>query len=98
MLIFSSEKYDMEEYYHDCHCNISRSKPMGDAGCSCFMFKRARKAEIELKEANELLRSAFAIAERNGASTNWEAWRNQLRIALNRQHKILYPVNEKALV
>lgn len=46
---------------------------------------------VALKEANGLLRSAHSIAERNGSQTNWEAFRGQLKKALDKQHAILYP-------
>ena len=49
----------------------------------------------EIKESNDLLRSAFMIARRDGIETNWEAWRKQLDIALERQHKMIYPRGEK---
>lgn len=50
--------------------------------------------EAEIKASNDLLRSAFMIAKRDGKETNWEAWRKQLEIALTRQHKMMY--GEKA--
>ena len=40
-----------------------------------------------LMNANELLRSAYAIAQRNGEQTNWEAFRGQLKKALDAQHE-----------
>ena len=43
----------------------------------------------ELKEANTLLRSAYSIAERSGAETNWEAFKNCLTDALKRQSLLL---------
>ena len=46
--------------------------------------------EAEIKESNDLLRSAFMIAKRDGKETNWEAWHNQLSVALARQHAIIY--------
>ena len=46
-----------------------------------------KRYETMLLEANELLRSAYAIAQRNGEQTNWEAFRNQLKQALEAQHK-----------
>lgn len=56
--------------------------------------KYLAKKSIELKtckqlllEANELLRSAYAIAQRNGEQTNWEAFRTQLQKALQAQHE-----------
>ena len=51
--------------------------------------------EAEIKESNGLLRSAFMIAKRDGKETNWEAFRNQVSIALERQHKMMYPKGEK---
>ena len=51
------------------------------------------EAEFEFEQANSLLRSAYAIALREGKDTNWEAWRNQLLKELKRQHKIMYPGN-----
>ena len=51
--------------------------------------------EAEIKESNDLLRSAFMIAKRDGKETNWEAWRKQLEIALTRQHKMMYGKDEK---
>ena len=49
-----------------------------------------RKNELERKftfpkEQNELLRSAHEIAKRKGASTNWEAFENNLRKELLRE-------------
>jgi cell division protein FtsB len=37
------------KYYHDLHCNSSRDIPMGEGGCSCLMYQRARKAEAQVK-------------------------------------------------
>ena len=49
----------------------------------------------EIKESNDLLRSAFMIAEREGKETNWEAWKKQLEIALARQHVMMYGKNKE---
>jgi hypothetical protein len=43
----------------------------------------------ELAKANSLLRSAYSIASRNGADTNWESFRNQVGKLLNDEHEIL---------
>ena len=42
-----------------------------------------------LEEANDLLRSAYAIAEREGAYTNWPAFRKRLEEVLVRQSQLL---------
>lgn len=47
--------------------------------------------EKEMKSSNELLRSAYQIALRKGADTNWEAWLVQLGKELERQHKVMFP-------
>ena len=54
-----------------------------------------KRLKDEVKESNSLLRSAFMIAKRDGKETNWEAWRKQLNIALERQHKMMYPQEEE---
>ena len=51
---------------------------------------KLKRLESEIKESNDLLRSAFMLAKRDGEGTNWEAWRKQLEIALARQHAIIY--------
>lgn len=56
---------------------------------------RKQELEAEIKESNDLLRSAFMIAKRDGKDTNWEAWHNQLSVALARQHAMMYGKDEK---
>ena len=56
---------------------------------------KLERAEAEIKESNDLLRSAFMIAKRDGKETNWEAWRKQLDIALARQHAMMYGNDKK---
>jgi hypothetical protein len=45
----------------------------------------------ELEKPNQLLRSMWQIAERDGYKTNWEDFRKQLKTELEREHKIMYP-------
>ena len=54
------------------------------------LTQRVRELEEEVKESNGLLRSAYQIAKRDGKDTNWEAFRNQVYIALVRQHEQMY--------
>ena len=42
-----------------------------------------------LTEANDLLRSAHAIAERGGNDTNWDAWKKRLETVLVKQNMFL---------
>ena len=49
-----------------------------------------RRLSDTLKEANEICRSAHEIAKRDGAETNWEAFRNRLSVALTNQHSVMY--------
>jgi hypothetical protein len=44
-----------------------------------------------LAEANEVCRSAYQIAARGGAETNWAAFTTRLEGALERQHGLMYP-------
>ena len=61
------------------------------------VYGKLKRAEAEIKESNDLLRSAWMIAKRDGNETNWEAWRKQLDIALARQHTMMYGDSEQAL-
>lgn len=44
-----------------------------------------------LESANEICRSAFAIADREGQTTNWQAFRARAKESLAIQHRVLYP-------
>lgn len=44
----------------------------------------------ELRAANELLRSAYAVAARDGFETNWPAFRTHLKSALVKQSVLLH--------
>lgn len=44
-----------------------------------------------LIEANDVLRSSFEIATREGKETNWEVYRNRLKSVLGHQYDYLYP-------
>ncbi len=43
-----------------------------------------------LEEPNQLLRSAYQIAKRRGEGTNWEAFEQQLKLELEREHQIMH--------
>jgi hypothetical protein len=53
------------------------------------MSETITELRFEVAESNGLLRSAFAIALRDGNETNWEAFRKQLDIALVRQLEMM---------
>ena len=60
-------------------------------------FSEQYQAEVSelkefLKEANCALRSAAAVAQRDGEFTNWDYFRSRLAAVLLSQHKYLYPV------
>jgi len=48
---FVPTKYiiEMNEYYHDVHCNTNRHEPMGCEGCSCYMFQKLIAAQTCIK-------------------------------------------------
>ena len=58
------------------------------------LIEEIKRLTRALEEANGMCRSAFQIAERDGAETNWNAFREGLRVALANQHAILHPKSE----
>ena len=44
-----------------------------------------------LEEANQMLRSTWQIAERDGATTNWGAFKARLHKVLESEHRLMYP-------
>ena len=56
------------------------------------LHERMKKFETLLEDANSLLRSAHSIAQREGIQTNWKAFGDQVRDALEAQHEMMHPV------
>jgi len=54
----------------------------------------ADEIEKMLIESNDALRSAMQIAMRDGAKTNWSAWRQTLADLLQRQHAMTNALRE----
>lgn len=48
-----------------------------------------------LIEANSLLRTAHHIACRQGARTNWDAFQDRVKEALDRQHELMFLRNNE---
>ena len=46
-------------------------------------------------EQNDLLRSAFAIAQRKGETTNWQAFENKVKAALLKDAGLTSDCNEQ---
>jgi hypothetical protein len=75
----------------------------GDIGeyADCWLKANAAKVELlfqrqeseRLKEANEVLRSCYSVAERHGVSTNWEPLIARIKKVLADQHKVMYPAS-----
>jgi hypothetical protein len=59
-------------------------------GYSCKVNRLTRY----LREANEVCRSASAIAKRDGENTNWGSFKDLLSKVLKKQHNLLYPNKE----
>ena len=49
------------------------------------------RLKLELKEANEALRSAYSVAIRSGVHTDWPNFSKRLENILHRQHLFMYP-------
>ena len=44
----------------------------------------------ELKEANQVLRSAYSISKREGKECNWDAFNKTVSALLEKHHAIIY--------
>lgn len=53
------------------------------------------KSQAALADANDLCRSALAIAKRRGQKTNWAAFERKLEDSLRRQHEAMYTKPEE---
>ena len=51
-----------------------------------------------LKDANSICRSAYAIAQRKGCNTNWDSFVGSVQASLERQHKVMFPVDSHRTV
>lgn len=51
---------------------------------------------IQLKKANDILRSVSSIIDRKGKTTNWEGISKKVKIALNEQHELLQKMYVKS--
>lgn len=70
--------------------NVSKIVKLWEYGSQETMANGWLESAIaDLKEANDLLRSAHAVAERNGRETNWQAFRKRLQEVLVKQSKLL---------
>lgn len=59
---------------------------------SCLKIKQKKYDKLlkALLSANDLCRSAHAIAEREGKNTNWKAFKARLSKSLKVQHAAIY--------
>ena len=55
-----------------------------------FLEVENEAIQRELEPSNQLLRSAYQIARRDGKDVNWFAFQKQVDAELKRQHQILY--------
>lgn len=68
---------------------------MKEPDCSDVLAAEVRKLRTALRDANDLCRSAYQVAVREGRETNWPAFRDRLSESLDRQHRVMYPPNDK---
>jgi hypothetical protein len=52
--------------------------------------------EIMLLQSNEVLRSAYQIAERKGVGTNWQSFSNKVLFVLTKQHEVTNELRKRA--
>lgn len=68
---------------------------MKEPDCSDVLAAEVRKLRTALKDANDLCRSAYQVAMREGHKTNWPAFRACLSESLDRQHRVMYPPKDQ---
>jgi len=52
--------------------------------------------ETLLLQSNEVLRSAYQIAERKGVATNWQSFSNKVLFVLAKQHEVTNELRKRA--
>ena len=88
----------MAEHLHQLEAALAAERERDEARAQTKVLS----AQVELlKEAHELangsLRSALAIAERNGEKTNWPSFRETLRMSLEASHAAMASINATAV-
>lgn len=81
-----------------CHkCVVFDGVTAADAALICTavnerdaLLSKVAQLREALEDANELCRSALAIAQREGLQTNWTAFTEQLKDSVKRQHEAMY--------
>ena len=68
---------------------------MKEPDCSDVLAAEVRKLRAALQDANDLCRSAYQVAVREGRETNWNAFRDCLSESLDRQNRVMYPPNAR---
>jgi len=93
----ATEKRPMSQY-RATHRGLAEcfaaTREHASAEASVAAEKNSDDWKAEVAEANQLLRSCYAIADRereNPDTTNWYAIRTRLDLALARQHRLLHP-------
>ena len=76
---------DMTEGAHALH---------GETALRRALIHEIKRLTTALEDANGMCRAAFQIAERQGAETDWNAFREGMRVTLANQQAILHPKSE----
>ncbi len=84
-----ADQLEMSALQHADNGEAAYGKPLMDAA---FALRRLATA---LVDANDLCRSAWQISERDGKETEWKNFRDCLGESLERQHRMMYPPNDK---
>lgn len=58
------------------------------------LVQQIKRLTEALVDTNEVLRTTYQIALRNGANTNWPPFTSRVEDILERQHRILYATPE----
>ena len=84
-----ADQLEMSALQHADNGEAQYGKPLMDAASAL------RRLSTALVDANDLCRSAWQISDRDGKETEWKNYRDCLGESLERQHRVMYPPNEK---
>ena len=85
------ETQAMMQRFENRFCTCGAGHGSGEPHTDWCHWNELAKVCAALESANEMCRSAMAVAERAGTSTNWEPFKRKLAKSLKLQHSVMYP-------
>lgn len=72
-----------------------RQRPLSSDNRSLVAAAAIERLCNALLEANDICRSMYQVAARDGVNTTWSTLHHRLDRALTHQHEVMYPVKTK---